>query len=109
MTKLYAICDRAAYDKFKDYFCPQHGSHYIELQSGKLLVIAFFHKEENEIVFANLPGVTPLPDAFFTSGTLAKEHAEQLAELGITESSSMLDVARAAGARHPLMKLRSWL
>jgi len=109
VTKIYAICDREAYAKFKDHFCPQNGSHYIELESGRVLVLAFFHKEENEHAFSMLAGVDVLPDAFFSDGRLQAEHAEELSELGLPESPTTFHVAKAAAKRHPLMKLRSWL
>jgi hypothetical protein len=109
VTKIYAICDRKAYEEFKDNFCPMHGSHYIDLPSGRLLVLGFFHKEENEIAFAVKEGVEILPDPFFSSSkNLEPSHIEELRDLGVSESSTILDVGRAAAARHPLMKLRAW-
>lgn len=112
-TKQYAICDREAWDKFRDHFCPYNGSHYIELANGRLLVLGFFHKEENALEFENRPGIDVLPDAFETTGILKQHHAEQLLELlppdADTSNISMLAIARGAAQRHRLMKLRTWL
>lgn len=109
MQKLYAICTKEAYQKSIPLFHSQHGSHYIDLPDGRLLVTVAFHHESSEAQFLALAGVELLPDPHFEGNKqLADHHHAAVAHLK-PAGKTVLDVARAAGQIHPLMKLRSWI
>ena len=104
-------------------FHPLIGSHYLELPGELLLMMTSFdHDERAEDLFHAHPEVAILPHPT-SDGNLplkshvgragykfAQSHLDALkghALLGITESDTVLDVFKKAGALHPLIKLRN--
>ena len=106
-------------------FHPMIGSHYIDLPNGMILMMTSFdHDERCEELFhahpavAILPhpardGTKPLKNHIGTSGyKFEQRHLDALkghSELGISETDSVLDVARKASAIHPEIRFRNAL
>ena len=110
MLNTYYLADLATFNENASRFHPQLGAHYIVLPSGKLLVSAHFPAVHGALESWEVQeGVEGLPHPVF-EGTkpIADSHVEQLAHLGIVKGHTVLDVAKAVGGIHPLMKLRSF-
>ena len=106
-------------------FHPLIGSHYLELSGGLLLVMTSFdHDERAEDLFHAHPEVAILPHPTADGNLPLKshlgragykfkqEHLDALKShelMGVTDSDTVLDVFKKAGAVHPLIKLRNVL
>ena len=106
-------------------FHPAIGSHYLELPNGFLLLMTSFdHDERAEDLFhahpevailphPTLDGNLPLNSHIGRSGyKFTQAHLDALQghdRMGLTDTDSVLDVFRKAGAIHPLIKLRNVL
>jgi hypothetical protein len=106
-------------------FHPAIGSHYLELPGGfVLLMTSLDHDERAEDLFHGHPEVTILPHPTADGNLPLKSHigrpgykftqahldALQAHDgMGITETDSVLEIFKKAGAIHPLIKLRNML
>jgi hypothetical protein len=111
VTRIYAIVKRSALPELKDWFHYGLGHHWIDLgstTSEHVLLIGFFEKESGELFVTSHPDVQVLPDPHFEGNSpLNPEHAALVAVLK-PQGPTVLDIARAAGKIHPLMRLRSF-
>ena len=106
----YYIASKDAFLSHIDWFHPQLGAHYIDLPNGQILVSASFPANHSSIeIWEAKASVQTLPHPVF-EGTkkLDPQHIAALASLGITPAHTVIDVAKAAGAISPLLKLRSF-
>lgn len=101
--KLYYIAPKEVY---QSGFRHTSKSHFIDLPDGKnVLVAAEFDDDRAESVWASHQGVIPLPHPL-SGETITSEHVALIGEhLGVNESHSTFQVAKAAAKFHPLMKL----
>ena len=106
-------------------FHPSIGSHYIDLPNAMvLLVTSFDHDERCEDLFHAHPEVAILPHPTLDGRKPLKAHVDSPgykfaqhhfdslkahASLGVTDSDSVLDLARKASAIHPEVRFRNVL
>lgn len=108
MTKIYAIVKKSALPELKDFFHPNYGHHWIDLDGENVLLLGSFSTHSGEVMFADHPAVELLPDMQFEGNVEIKVEHQALVKSLQPEGKTVLHVARAAGKIHPLMKLRSW-
>ncbi len=111
MTKTFHTMDKAEWLKLAGLFHPQHGSHYIDLPNGRILLCADFVDEGTEEAFSlRATSLKSLPHPVF-SGTekISAYHVDELSHLFAGKEDSrkatVHDVVRKAAAIHPLMRL----
>lgn len=106
--KTFHTMTKEEWQSLINYFHPIHGSHYIDLPNGRVLVAVQFSTEWAEESFHALAKTkTDLPHPVW-QGTefLGKEHLDEVGHLVAHVSKPTVhDVIRAAAAIHPLMKL----
>jgi len=100
MKKFYVVHGEANVGLAKLY----KEAHWIDLGDGYQLVCAEFASGQD--TFESHPLVVSLPHPQEPGATIGQSAAEHLSELGVTETSTVWDVAKAAAKRHPQMKLR---
>lgn len=106
--RIYAIVKRRALPELKDWFHPQHGHHYVDLDADTVLLLGHFSKPSGENLFGTHPDVELLPDLEYSGNEpLKPEHQTRVAHLK-PAGNTIVHLARAAGKQNPLMKLRSW-
>jgi hypothetical protein len=107
MTKTYHTMDKAEWAGLTDLFHPQHGSHYIDLPNGRIIVAVDFADEGAEEAFGlRSASRKSLPHPVF-EGTdkIAAHHVAELGHLGVDKNSTVRDVIKKVSAIHPHMKL----
>lgn len=111
MTKTYHTMDKAEWEGLVHLFHPQHGSHYIDLPNGRILLAATFASEGAEEAFSlQTTTLQSLPHPVF-SGTdkISGAHAGELGHLfpngKDAAQANVRDVIQKAAAIHPLMRL----
>jgi hypothetical protein len=121
--KDYYITDRDTWFAHVNTFCPELGSHYIELPSGDILVAVHFARkdEANRLRWQDHPKVKTLPsiqlegdveldddDTEKVKHLLPNPELRGRAQLAPGQQklkTNIRDVARAAGSNHPLMRV----
>src|SRR5438552_7841589 len=98
----YYITTLATFHEHKDSFHPQHGSHYVEIGGGKILVSVTWPEHNDGFErFEAHADVSVLP-SILTEGTqpIAKEHSDLLAPIGHVHGETIIHLANRAGALH---------
>jgi hypothetical protein len=101
---MYAICPKYIYLQHVQL---QHvnDAHYIDLNSGNILVKVTFKSDHITDQFSNHPRVNALPHVSSGRAVGAKV-SQHLSHLGINENHTTWDVADAAAKIHPVMRMR---
>lgn len=114
MVKTFHTMDQGEWAGLTNLFHPQHGSHYIDLPNGRILVATAFASEFAEEEFhARSTTKRSLPHPVFEgTDTITADHAAELGHLfqSAEEASraTVRDVVRKAAAIHPLMRLSAF-
>lgn len=118
--KNYYITDKDTWLAHVNTFCPDLGSHYIDLPSGEILVcVAFARKDEaSRLKWEDHSQVKVLPSVQLEADVeLDDDDTDKVKHLLPDQAkrgsaaaqpkmkTTIRDVARGAGAMHPLMRL----
>lgn len=107
--KTYHICKKSVWEQHYHKFCPQKGSHYIDLDHGFILIACNFADELYEADWAAVEGVEHLPHPLYEGNKpLKPHHHAKVKHLGVEAHHTILDLARTVGQISPLMRLSSF-
>lgn len=114
--KLYYITTAETHERCAELF-DEDGAHYFDLPvpadagpdyKPEIILIGTFRDDVHEAVFAQQPGVQPLP--YPNSGETMGDHPEvlaKLAHLGVQAAHTIWHVSKILGAIHPHMGART--
>jgi len=112
--KTYHTMEKTELAGVLNLFHPQHGSHYIDLPNGRILLAASFLTEGAEEAFGlQVKSLQSLPHPIFSgSDKISVGHVEELSHLFTSKeearSATVRDVVKKATAIHPLMRLSAF-
>ena len=113
MRELY-VCTKDAWltSHHACHFHPVHGSHYIDLDGGLILVSVVFNGEHGKESFNAHPDVADLPDPVFEGMVTMSAHRDNQAKkytdvhhaalastLGVTDTDTVVEVSKKSEAR----------
>lgn len=112
IEKKFYITDRDTWGKHIHSFHPWHGSHFIDLPGDLIFVGITWHDEAAQFAFElhedengnRKVEVMPHP---VHEGTkkLKTKHLDMLGDLSPDQNSTIIDVIREAGKRHPRLRI----
>jgi len=100
--KLYYICTADHFNAAKNYMGT---AHYITLDGGLILLCTAFSNDHLEQIFAQQPGVSPLPHPMSGENISNHPHKAMLQKHfpQLKDTHGSYHVGLAAATRHPLM------